>query len=39
MNTFEKEERWLRNREPGGMSEGKSHKRGIAGASRRDAEI
>lgn len=39
MNTFEKEERWLRNREPGGMSEGKSRKRGIAGASRRDAEI
>lgn len=31
MNTFEKEERWLRNWEPGGMSEGKSRKRGIAG--------
>lgn len=39
MNTFEKEERWLRNQEPGGMSEGKRRKRGIAEASWRDVEI
>lgn len=39
MNTFEKEEMWLRNQEPGGMSEGKRRKRGIAETSWRDVEI